>query len=107
MVAISLTMTGAFGFFDEILTDLCEGRGTEIANSYTLTVEHYVCSKTCPCPMGKDNDPEYYSRKWWNQTDDMTLILAYRVKTVDKLNEDQEISFRYYGDEAGITPMIF
>ena len=85
MLSISLTMTGAFGFFDDIMADLCVNQGQEIANAYTMSVEHFICSQTCPCPRG-ENDK--YSKKWWNETSDRTLIMAYRVKTKEKLNED-------------------
>lgn len=74
-----------------------------ISDAYTKGIDHYMCSQTCPCPDGDNNKIKDY----WTGLGDSTLRKFNRVKSIDSLTENQKIAYRYYGDVADITPLVF
>ena len=101
ILVMGILMMGIGGIATDKVRDLACEQATDINIQYMVTVDKFVCSKTCPCPKGPNNEYE----NMWNGYGLDTLMAHNRVVNEGDLNTNQQVSFRYYGDLADVTPL--
>jgi hypothetical protein len=103
LFAFGITMSGIGGYINDAVQFGCNTTLGEVSLNYGKTIEHYTCSKICPCPKGPNNDWENY---WMGLNDDVFKTIN-RVKSIDYMDKDEKTRYRYYGDSAPKTPLVF
>lgn len=91
------------GIVDQSIDFACNQTFGEMSKTFVASVDKFTCSKTCPCPKGPNNEYE----KYWKSIPNDVLLAANRRSSLDQLNLDQKTEWRFFGDNAKITPLVF
>lgn len=97
-------LAGFGGFYEMVVDGICEVEGDSIAADYRATVDKYTCSKTCPCPQGASSANTNF---WTTTVPTERLAASNRTADVSGLTTNQEVAYRYHGDSADVTPLVF
>lgn len=82
ILIIGLVILGAAaGLVDDLQAKLCQSisqsaNGSQLSYKYNQAVQNFVCSQTCPCPAGDNNEIE----KLWTTMDEATFNEWNRTK---------------------------
>ena len=74
-----------------------------INNQYIKTVDHWVCSTTCPCPEGPNGE---WKNLWTSYTPE-SMKNQFRAPTINQLPSDKQGEWDNRKDDAQWTPLTF
>ena len=104
LIILGAMLAGFGGFYEMVVDGICELEGDAFEADYRSTVDKYTCSKTCPCPQGTASKTMNY---WTTTVPTERLAASNRTADESSLTTNQAAAYRYHGDSADVTPLVF
>lgn len=88
---------------DEIMTKVCAtGAVVSLASEYNTAVSKWVCSASCPCPLGDGS-----TKTLWESYGNEFFSPFSRAKNYNSMSSTQKSEYDTYSDYATVSPLVF